>query len=75
MRSTDLARRRRRLEVRVDVGAQGFGVGAVRRLPFRLAGVGVEEVGQVFGVGPADLPGGGQAGGLEVVEGVSGGRE
>jgi len=44
-------------------GFQGFGVGACRGLPAGFFGAGVEVVGEVFRVGVADFPGGGEAGG------------
>ncbi len=50
----------------LDMGTKLFGVGACGRLPLRLCDVGVEVVGKLFGVGPANFPGRGEAGGLEV---------
>jgi len=44
------------------VGFQLFGVGAGGGLPSGLFGGTVEVVGEVFGVGVADFPGGGEAG-------------
>lgn len=43
------------------VGFEGVGVGAFGGLPAGGFGRGVEVVGQVFGVGVADLPAGGEA--------------
>ena len=48
-----------------------FGIGAGGWFPAGFFGGGVEVVGEVFGVGVADFPGGGQAGFLG---GLKGGR-
>lgn len=45
------------------VGFEGFGVGARGGLPAGFFAAGVEVVGEVFGVGVADFPRGGEAGG------------
>lgn len=52
-----------------------FGVRAGRGLPAGFFGEGVEVVGEVFGVGVADFPGGGEAGllGCGGLEGGKGG--
>lgn len=54
--------RRRGAVVLGHVGFELFGVGAGGGLPAGFFGRGVEVVGEVFGVGVADFPGGGEAG-------------
>ena len=48
--------------VQGHVGFYSFGIAAGGGLPAGFFGVGVEVVGEVFGVGVADFPGGGEAG-------------
>lgn len=72
MRRTDLTRRRLGGEVLSNVFPQLFCIRAGRWLPFRLLGRGIEEVGKILRVGPADFPARGEAsGGLGEHESVS----
>lgn len=53
-------------ELSLYMGTKLFCVRACGRLPLRLCEVGIEVVGKLFGVGPANFPGRGEAGGLKV---------
>ena len=81
MRRTYLANRGLGSKVPSDVLLEFFSVRACRWLPLRLLGRGIEEVGQILGIGPADFPAFRQTGGglgshesvrLECFDGVEG---